>query len=196
MDANAVAEDLDQLQAEAEALTEQARTSFKTRQKTGDVPTEKEEEMDASRDTERFETSSALNDGLDSTRRDDLLASPPRTAVDLDTSDVGSRTGMTESPFNRGLAPGDDGRSIVTTSEAAGGANRSLQPPADDEDELQDEEDEDDDPEPLLKYSRLGGNLGNLLAKDTVSCICVSDRFVVRLLRVAHIVQKSAHGFF
>ncbi|KAJ3067866.1 Vacuolar protein sorting-associated protein 41, partial [Podochytrium sp. JEL0797] len=47
------------------------------------------------------------------------------------------------------------------------------------EDSASSDEDEDDDEEPMLKYQRLSGTLAETLQKDAVSCLAVSDRFLV-----------------
>lgn len=161
--------ELDNLQAEAEALTEQART-FKKR---AAVET----------DTSRDESATSLQG--DSREPSDAGS----VSQDLHSSPVGSRgeghvsepASTLETNENARLRPHPDDQSAVTPSEGAkegkSAAGEGQEDQEDDDEEVDDED--EDDPEPLLKYSRLGGNLANVLAKDSVSTVCVSDRFLV-----------------
>lgn len=50
---------------------------------------------------------------------------------------------------------------------------------ASEEEESSDEESEEAEEEPTLKYSRLGGDTNEILSKDTVSTLKVSDKYIV-----------------
>ncbi|OZJ04127.1 hypothetical protein BZG36_02828 [Bifiguratus adelaidae] len=50
----------------------------------------------------------------------------------------------------------------------------------DDDDEGEDDDDEEEEEdEPQLKYQRVGSSVGDILAKDTTSAICVYKKFMV-----------------
>jgi len=46
------------------------------------------------------------------------------------------------------------------------------------------EEEDDEDEEPALKYERLAGSVPDLLLKDSASSLAVTDKLIVRTLRL------------
>ncbi|KAI9031362.1 hypothetical protein DFJ74DRAFT_655418 [Hyaloraphidium curvatum] len=162
--------DLDDLQAEAEALNEQSRT-FKKRVPIRESPVDNVAGLDdVPSVVEPVPEPVVEPEDVHASAADERSATPV-TGIGLGDSDAGSRHALEDSPANAFLSPPDvdsrrDASESVPTEASADG-------------DMAAEDENDEDAEPLLKYSRLSGTLGNVLAKDNVSCICVSDRFLV-----------------
>lgn len=164
--------DLDALQAETDRLQGETRTFKRIRtedvEETGETEgTEKgsdlvEERADAVAGDSEGDENGPASDILDISRGEvpvTLEDSPKNPRRDLEESE--SRPSPRRTP-STSSHPGEGSKPLDSDDQISNG----------------DETNEDEDPEPLLKYSRLGGNLVSLLAKDTVSSIRVSDRFL------------------
>lgn len=86
---------------------------------------------------------------------------------------------------NAGL-PSSSSSSSSSSSEDSNNSNEDVDDEEDEEEEeedLEEEDDDDDEEEPKLKYLRLPGTISSssdLLKKDNVSTMAVSDRFLVK----------------
>ncbi|GAA5949012.1 hypothetical protein JCM21900_003173 [Sporobolomyces salmonicolor] len=110
--------------------------------------------------------------------------------------DEGQRTSSAEDEEEPQLASNrsaEGGKDDVKVEPDGGGAGSSLssegtvEPSDEDEreeegdgsEEEEDEGSDEEDDEPTLKYARLGGSTGEILAKDTASALAVSSKYII-----------------
>ena len=114
--------------------------------------------------------------GVDENNQASLTGSPEQLSTDGSLTDVDS--------------PDDDRKPNIAPQGTNHTAHDSEEEGSDDEDydsedgEEYDEDEDEDDEEPALKYERLAGSVPDLLLKDSASSLAVTDKLVVRILRL------------
>ncbi|KIN93076.1 hypothetical protein M404DRAFT_36420 [Pisolithus tinctorius Marx 270] len=124
------------------------------------------------------ETSNALSIGHGASlgdTTDSLLHAPSSHAI---ASVVSTDEEEHERDTEDDSEDGEENVEDCTVGSTGNGVGKSAHGEDEDDGENEDEEEDDDDEEPTLKYERMSGPINDLLRKDSISAISVSNKLI------------------